>query len=126
MLCLLSINVLPSKATANGLDTQFNTISNTIYDVSSYLSSMQLNDGTWEKSEGDTATIAHINYLYGDVNFGVRVLEKSLLHYEYGDDLNVDSISNRLLLSPVCETWEVDYVKSCQNSDGGFGLSEAV
>lgn len=126
LLITLNINPLLSKALESGSGINSNTISICTTTAISYLRTTQNSNGSWRNCIQNTAEIAQIFDLCCDTNEKLETQNKALLYYENQSSLNVDLLSNELLLSSSIESWKVNYLKNFQNHDGGFGYQQGL
>ena len=120
----LNINPLLSKALESGTGEYSNAASICTTTAVSYLQTTQNSNGSWRNYIQNTAEIAQIFDLCCDNNEKLETQNRALLYYENQSTFNVDFLSKELLLSSSTESWKVNYLKSFQNPDGGFGLAE--
>ncbi len=93
-----------------------------------YLELVQNNNGSWGEGEKSTTTnitniIEYLSSYYSDIEV-IESLE-AVSSYCYCEDwINVDDISDYLLIDDLWDENDLLYLKNSQNPNGGFGLAK--
>ena len=97
---------------------------NRISNATHYLSEVQNESGLFGNLYSQSATIAYIADKYGSRENTDEIKLKAYDYYNFESLLNVDDMANELLICPFEDTWLKQCFISCQNIDGGFGITE--
>ena len=105
-----------------------------IVDISiDYLQYSENEDSAWINNNDYTADIVNVLEYVNDNISGLSISQKERLfnmilnssdYVSNKDYINIDEFSHYLLIDELLAPYELDYIISSQNPDGGFGLTE--